>query len=220
MTKETDITEIDRFKLAEQIAKGIHGRKLGAVEPGARTEILLVCDWLAEQAPFQVTKAQTANTNTHVDKHPLQHRIEQGTAEIVSSDRFDRKQVLLENVKESPLAWHYHRKGISTRQYTSGKRLYESYVRSGASGPGCRPLEADRVDTSTRIGTTDQQAEAAEQVRRALQAVGIRLSPYLVSFCLLEEGLTQIGKQKRKHPKGVRELVILALDLLADHYGE
>lgn len=112
----------------------------------------------------------------------------------------------------------YGRGGIDARLRNAGHRLYADWYRSGA-----HPQVVSSCWTSTGSGRgdmTERQVQAWKAFQRAIQAVGLILSPVVIDVCLWDRAAgdwaANAGKPRSDGPAILR----LGLEVLAVHYEE
>jgi hypothetical protein len=129
---------------------------------------------------------------------------------------------------ESPLVWLACRKGrdgaplISTVQLQAGERLRAMFTRAQLT-----PRVTASWDTSLSRGrggesggnVADVVIAARQQVRHALDAVGLDFAGLLLDVCCFLKGLADIERERRWPPRSAKVVLQLALDSLARHYG-
>ncbi len=102
------------------------------------------------------------------------------------------------------------------RRYHAGTRLYADWYR-GARQPSVVAQMGDRIiggESSTEVG-----ARARERYVQAVRATGQGLSHVLIHVCCLDHSAEDWAKSTHRHPKSGMEILRIALDALADHYG-
>lgn len=124
-----------------------------------------------------------------------------------------REVAVTENVRASPLSWYRSRDHISDQQAAAGAWLYRTFYAAGLTGVACIDLQADRVDSTKRSGTTDQQADAMSSLRAAERAVGDDLWPVLRAVCCEEVSAQDWAKRARLARPEATGLVVLRLAL-------
>ena len=118
--------------------------------------------------------------------------------------------------KQTQLEMLYGRDAITLAQRNAGERLHKDYYLSGAQQRVTATMEPSLGNGGQ--ATTERQVEAEERYRKAMQAVGMHLSPIVVAVCLLDEPAGDWAQNKGlPRPDGPARLR-LALDLLREHY--
>jgi hypothetical protein len=113
----------------------------------------------------------------------------------------------MENLKRRDL--------VTARQYRAAERIYGAWafgvhgVRQPAKG--CTAWAPG--------GVTDSQMAALSDLRAVKHAVGARLW-WLIPLVVIQEcSVREVASRRGQHPSVVMELLRLALDYAADHYG-
>ena len=136
------------------------------------------------------------------------------------------------DIAESPLSWlarHAGRDGlplISEIEFTAGERLradftfgqmtprvtanWQQLLGAGGGNPGSPDIGAE---------ISDAVARAQERVRRALDAAGPDLADILLDVCCYLRGISSVESSKRWPKRAGKEVLRIALRLLARHYG-
>jgi len=104
------------------------------------------------------------------------------------------------------------------RRYNAGTRLYADWFR-GARQPSVVAQMGDRIIGAE--STTEVGARARERYIQAVRALGPKdgLSHVLIHVCCLDHSAEDWARTTNRHPKSGMEILRIALDALADHYG-
>lgn len=140
--------------------------------------------------------------------------------QIESGVPTERAGVFAHRVTDQTLLDRYKtRRQIRQRQFDAGMRIYQDWYTSGAAQRVVAPTTL-RVDGGGgRPTMTEWQAEKAIEVGRALNSVGVRLQGLVRHVCLLDLPPADWARANGYKPKSGFDLLLLALDMLADHYG-
>ena len=141
------------------------------------------------------------------------------TAELVrDSDPDGRIVVHAIVVTQWPLDRYAKREQIDPDQYDAGERLRKDWHRSGMM-PRMTADLARETGLGGRSEMTDEQVAAWQRYKRAIQTVGLILSPILVHVCCMGWPADDWAKSRgRPQGDGIAALR-LALDALCVHYG-
>jgi len=140
--------------------------------------------------------------------HQRQHR------EIVDGETMRAGEVV--RVVQPPLDRYQKRKVITPRQHTAGARLADDYQLGVL---GARDPEA-RGGARNAGGLTEAQLIAATAYRKAVQALGPRLSAIVLAVCCEEMSAEKLAELRLQDPRQVLGVLKIGLDHLGDHYGE
>jgi hypothetical protein len=155
------------------------------------------------------------------DPHAAQHR---HLVERVIAPG-GRPVTVLENAKESPLAWLRHRdksrSWLSDEEFEAGERLRNDFELSGLSAKVTatwdKPLNTaafwDRADL------TVAQLDARRRFNAALRFLGPDLSDITVNVCCFHTGIELIEKARSWPTRSAKLLLRVGLRRLAEHYG-
>lgn len=123
-------------------------------------------------------------------------------------------------VAASPLDHYVGRDHLTDRQFRAGDRFRADYFRAGLVPPLARRLGAPIDGGPAGLTPSERQIAARQRWRRAITAVGQRLSPVLIAVCCEERTAAQWSNRQGRggEIEGMTTLR-LALDTLGDHYG-
>jgi hypothetical protein len=138
--------------------------------------------------------------------------------------------VVTVNEGESPLGWLHRRKGqdgrplIDERQFKAGERLRADFEKSLLSPRMAvdltAPVVAGRRGANKDSPLPEIVIAAKQRLSRALAAVGPGLSDLLLAVCCHLIGLEEAERQNGWPQRSAKIVLSIALDRLADHYGE
>jgi hypothetical protein len=129
------------------------------------------------------------------------------------------------NLTGNPLDRYRQRGGLSERQWRAGDRLRADYFLAGLQPRVVQSysLGSSSGDTGWQMPASERQAASRERLRKALCAVGPRLTAVLLGVVCQETpagGIgSALGRSGRNAEVAGMTMLALALDLLADHYG-
>lgn len=160
------------------------------------------------------------------DGFAAQHRI-LGKREIPAGNGI---MVVTVNDGESPLGWLHRRKGqdgrplIDERQFKAGERLRADFERSLLSPRMAvdltAPVVAGRRGSPKDSPLPEIVIAAKQRLTRALAAVGPGLSDLLLAVCCHLIGLEEAERHNGWPQRSAKIVLSIALDRLADHYGD
>jgi hypothetical protein len=145
-----------------------------------------------------------------------------GRRRLAPADAIDR-QVVAENLTESPLAWLARRGLLNCRQVAAGEKLRFDHHRAGM---GARvtmrwePAAAGRRP-GAQAGASSQALGALDAKRRfdaAMDAIGRGLADIVWRVVCEGEGISQAEKSLGWPTRAAKLVLGMALDRLADHY--
>jgi len=135
------------------------------------------------------------------------------------------------NLAESPIAWLFSRRDsagnplITEAQFNAGERLRADFWFAQMS-PNVTQNWSAVGQTQGRRGApgagadlADSVIEAADRVRRALEAVGPELSGVLIDVCCHLKGLEDAERKAGLPQRSGKVILGYALSALARHYG-
>lgn len=154
-------------------------------------------------------------------------RVQHGALESAEVEVAGKRQPVLREGAESPLAWLHRRRGgdgrplVSAACFAAGERLREDFT-FGQLSP--------RITTNwSRLGSveggdgggnmTEVVLAARQRVRAALEAVGPELSGILLDVCCFLKGLEAVERDRGWPVRSGKVVLTLALERLARHYG-
>lgn len=184
---------------------------------------LHACGFLVREGDMFVASAAGlswygAETGSACDGFAAQHRQMKGETLNVGSGK---KQQVMINLLQSPLALLHARGLINPVQFGAGKRLERDYTKAQMTAHLCANWSAPRSTGTRRSApvTADAVLDAKDRVRRAIAAVGPELSGVLFDLCCAGGGLSDV-ERRYGWPRASAKIVLrLALDRLARHYG-
>jgi hypothetical protein len=115
----------------------------------------------------------------------------------------------------SPVESLYRRKLVTPRQYRAAGRIYAAW----AFGVHGVRHPARGCSAWAPAGVTDSQLAALGDYREVRGAVGARLWWVIPLVVLQETSVREVAARRGQHPSVVTEILRLALDYAADHYG-
>ena len=143
-----------------------------------------------------------------------------GTAEPAGK----RRRSVTVNLAESPLSWLKSRGLVDARQFEAGERLRADYE-TASLGPRVTmrwdpaPAGQSRRDAGAGLDPTLAQISAKRRFDAAIAAVGPGLNDILWRVICAGEGLPAAERVLGWPTRSGKLVLILALDLLAGHYG-
>lgn len=152
----------------------------------------------------------------HGDVIILADGLDTGTkvARVTSQTMLDR--YLIRGQLADPQPGSSSGDATAARRFRAASRLYEDWYACGLD-PCVVANYSERLDRSVTPG--DPTAHRYIAFRRALQAVGLQLSPILVHVVLLDKPASQWVAAHRYAAQAAMPILHLALDALAAHYG-
>lgn len=137
-------------------------------------------------------------------------------ARVTSQTMLDRYLIRGQLADPQPEAGSSSGDATATRRFQAAHRLYGDWYACGLE-PSVIANYGERLDRSVTPG--DPAAHHYIAFRRALQAVGLQLSPILVHVVLLDKPASQWAASHRYAAQAAMPILHLALDALATHYG-
>jgi hypothetical protein len=115
----------------------------------------------------------------------------------------------------SPIESLHRRKAVTDRQYRAAGRIYAAW----AFGVHGVRQPARGCTAWAPAGIADSQLAALGDFREVHAAIGARLW-WVIPLVVLDEcTVSQVARDRLQHPSTVMELLRIALDTAADHYG-
>lgn len=112
---------------------------------------------------------------------------------------------------------YLNRGEVTQRQYDSSQKFYRAFYRAGLE-PHVTAIYGEWVRGTAGAGE-NLDVHSHIEFQRALRAVGIILSPVLVHVVCIGGSAMDWAVSTMRHPKSGIEILRLALDSLANHYG-
>jgi hypothetical protein len=152
-------------------------------------------------------RTKTADRMEPID-HQMRHR------DIAEGETIRAGETI--RVVQPPLDRYQKRKIITPRQHRAGAKLADDYQLGIL---GARDPEA-KGSSGVKVGLSEAQILAAEAYRKAVQAMGKRLSSIVIAVCCEEKDISVIATRRDLDPKQLMGALKIGLDHLGDHYGE